>query len=171
MVGLKDFCIDLKALNEGRSVFHYAIDEHFFRAVEAPDIAGGKLDAEVIVQKTSNYFELTFHVVGTVTIACSKCLDDMQQPIDTTEKLLVRFGAEYEETDELVVVPEAEGRIDISWFVYEFIQLDIPIQHVHAPGACNAAMLEKLAQHSADSREDTREKDPRWSKLNELKNK
>lgn len=171
MVSFKEYCIDLKALNEGRSAFHYAIDDRFFRAVESTDIHGGKLDAEVVVQKTSSFFELTFHIAGEVTIACSKCLDDMQQPIETTERMLVRFGEEYEELDELVVVSEAEGCIDVSWFIYELIMLDIPIQHVHEPGKCNAEMLDKLAQHSATQKEETREIDPRWSKLNELKNK
>ena len=51
--------------------------------------------------------------------------------------------------NDLVTVPENEGILDVSWFVYEFIVLALPIRHVHAPGKCNPAMIRALNEHSA----------------------
>ncbi len=62
---------------------------------------------------------------------------------------MVKFGEDYSEEDDLVTVAENEGILDISWFIYEFIHLNIPIKHVHAPGKCNPAMIEMLNEHSA----------------------
>ena len=68
---------------------------------------------------------------------------------------MVKFGKEYaEESDEVVVIPEDEGAINLAWFLYEFIALAIPMKHVHAPGKCNKAMSSKLKKHTARSTDD-----------------
>ena len=61
---------------------------------------------------------------------------------------MVKFGHEYaEEGDNLIVIPEEEGEINVAWFMYEFIALSVPMKHVHAPGKCNKAMTGKLNKH------------------------
>ena len=68
---------------------------------------------------------------------------------------MVKFGKEYsEESDEIVVIPEEEGAINIAWFLYEFIALDVPMKHVHEPGKCNKTMTAKLRKHTARSYDD-----------------
>jgi len=168
------FNIDLKALSDGNTVRSYTINDGFFETLDTLDVKGGNLDAEVTIHRTSSYFELSFKIKGEVVVSCDKCLDDMSQPIDTEAKLLVRFGHEYSEEDELVIVAEDDPFLDLSWFIYEFIQLNIPIKHVHAPGKCNPAMIKMLQEHSttrSSGRDEDAAIDPRWSKLNELKNK
>ncbi len=56
--------------------------------------------------------------------------------------------------------------------IYEFIDLSVPIKHVHAPGKCNAVMTKKLQELSAtrSSLEDGEEPvNPRWAELEKLK--
>ena len=48
------------------------------------------------------------------------CLDDMDQTIETNDRLVVKFGEEYSEDDDLVTVAENEGILDVAWFIYEF---------------------------------------------------
>ena len=61
-----------------------------------------------------NYFEATD---GVVWVPCDRCLDDMEQPITSADKLMVKFGTEYaEEGDNLIVIPEEEGLINVAWF-------------------------------------------------------
>ena len=94
----------------------------------------------------------------------------MQQAIDTDNRLLVRLGAETNmDDDELITVSEDQGVLDLSWFIYEFIMLAIPIKHVHAPGKCNRVMTQKLEELSAArSSDEAKEIDPRWSALEKL---
>ena len=95
----------------------------------------------------------------------------MEQSIETDDRLLVRFGEDYSEEDDLVIVAENEGILDVAWFIYEFIALNIPIKHVHAPGKCNPAMIEMLQEHSAarSGEEEEETVDPRWAALLKLK--
>ena len=62
--------------------------------------------------------------------------------------------------------------LDVAWFIYEFIALNIPAKHVHTPGKCNAAMIKVLEEHSATRSSGENEEaavDPRWNGLEKLK--
>ena len=65
----------------------------------------------------------------------------MDQTIETNDRLVVKFGEKYSEDDDLVTVAENEGILDVAWFIYEFIDLNIPIKHVHAPGKMQPTAL------------------------------
>ena len=174
MYSLEPFKIDLNSLKEGETIFRLELDDEYFEAIEAPEVRCGKLSAEVTVIRRAAMFELLFNIEGSVVVQCDLCLDDMDQPINTEGRLVAKFGEEYSEDDDLVTVSQDEGILDVSWFIYEFIALDIPIKHVHAPGKCNTAMTEKLDELSATRSGDEADKeaiDPRWSKLSELKEK
>ena len=87
------------------------------------------MDAYVSVKKTIDAFEIDLEIDGEIVVTCQRCLDDLTLPIYTEEHLVVRFGDDKTaETDELVIIPEEEGVIDIAWYLYEFIGLNIPIQ-------------------------------------------
>lgn len=141
----------------------------------------------MVVKKTSRAFELDFQTDGMVWVPCDRCLDDMEQPVTSTDKLLVKFGHEYaEEGENLVVIPEDEGIINVAWFMYEFVALAIPMKHVHAPGKCNKAMSSKLRKHLRTTPDEEEEDafipdddvlteedtetpiDPRWNELKKI---
>ena len=55
----------------------------------------------------------------------------MELPVTTSDKLKVKLGSSFAEEGDIVVVPEEDGYINIAWFLYEFISLNIPMKHVH----------------------------------------
>lgn len=163
--------IDLKELKEGLTTLEFNLGDAWFSSLDEGEIKRGNVCVSVSVRRTENCFELSFHTEGTVLIPCDICLDDMEQPINCDNRLVAKFGEEYSEDDDLITVAENEGILDTAWFIYEFIALNIPIKHVHAPGKCNAAMIKALQEHSAtrSSDEDGEAIDPRWSGLEKLK--
>lgn len=180
------YTIDLKNLTPGTHDFEYLLENKFFVDIDGNEVQKGHVHVQLTVKKSLMAFELNFQIAGTVIIPCDRCLDDMELPIETQDKLIVKFGKEYaEESDEIVIVPEEEETINVAWFMYEFIALAIPIKHVHAAGKCNKAMAAKLRQHTAISRDDLSEpldegseevsdeqdasvSDPRWDALKGL---
>ncbi len=164
--------IDLKGLQEGLTTLEYTLDDTYFQEIESSEISAGQVHVKVEVRKTRMFWELMLHTEGLVTIPCNLCMDDMDQPIAADNRLVVKLGEENNEDDELVIVDEDEGILDLSWYIYEFIALAIPIRHVHAPGKCNAAMMKVLEEHSTDrssDEESTTSVDPRWEKLKNIK--
>ncbi len=172
---LKALKIDLKGLKDDVTRMSFSLDNEYFAAVDGPEVRKGNVDADLTIQKVgASGFDLTFHITGSVIVQCDRCLDDMTLDVDADGHIIAKFGDEYSEDDEFVTVPENEGVLDTAWLIYEFIALNIPIQHVHAPGKCNRAMIEMLNEHSAtrSGDEDTeRPIDPRWSELEKLRNK
>lgn len=175
MYDLEKFKIDLKGMKTDEQCLEFDLNDDFFQSLDASEVNGGELHVSVSIRKATGFYELQFHAGGVVTVPCDICLDDMEQPIETDNCLLVKLGDETDtEDDDVVVVDEEEGILDTAWLIYEFIALAIPIKHVHAPGKCNSAMTQKLEELSGAARsgeEDDQEIDPRWEALLKLKNK
>ena len=172
MCSLERFKIDLKALTTEETTLEWSVDDGFFKALEQTEVESGALHVSLSIRKTSGFFELHFHAVGTVSIMCDRCLDLMEQPIETDYQTVVKLGSTNSEEDDAIMVDEEEGMLDTSWLIYELIALAIPIQHVHAPGKCNPAMTKALEELSADrsgNEESNQPIDPRWEKLMNLK--
>ena len=174
MYSLTPFHIDLNALGEGENSFTYKINGDYFEAIKAPEIQRGELEVSLTVYRVDDIFELHFHIHGVICIPCDICLDDMDQPIDAASKMVAKLGEDLSGDDDLVIIKDDEGILDISWYIYESIVLSIPIRHVHAPGKCNPVMIERLKGLSATRSSDgnsEKEIDPRWAALKKLKTK
>ena len=173
MCNLGRFDIDLKALASEQTALSWELDNQFFQSLEGAQVQEGSLHVSGSIRKTVGFFELQLHTDGTVRIPCDRCLEMMDQPIETDLRLVVKLGSEYQENDDIITVNEDEGVLHLAWFIYESIVLAVPIQHVHQPGDCNDAMMRVLNEHSAarSSDADAQEIDPRWEALLKLKAK
>ena len=180
--------VDLKNLSPGVHEFEYILENKFFVDIDGDEVQKGKVKVNLTVKRSSMVFDMNFQLEGVVYVPCDRCLDDMDLPISAKNKLIVKFGKEYaEESDEIVIIPEAEGEINLAWFIYEFIAVTIPMKHVHAPGKCNKAMSSKLKKHTTRRSDDDDEyedesadeiiveddssdmsSDPRWDALKGL---
>lgn len=173
MEELEKYKIVLKILPEGITEYNYVLDPAYFSRIKATEVHSGNLNAGVSVKNFGNgSFELSFYIKGVVQVPCDRCLEDVDVDIDTENRLIVKFGDRYEEeTDEIIMIPEHEGVIDVSWYMYEFIALSIPAKHIHKDGECNEEMYEKLRHlMSLDKESENTSTDPRWEKLRSLKN-
>ncbi|MDO5523557.1 MAG: DUF177 domain-containing protein [Bacteroidia bacterium] len=180
--------IPLKNLSQGKHTYEYELDRKYFEAIDGDEVKKGNVKVILDIKKTSSTYEFNFDLKGTVQVPCNRCLDDLEQEIDSQNRLIVKLGKEYsEESDEVIIIPEDEGEINIAWFLYEFVVLNIPIKHVHEPGKCNKTMSTKLRKHRAVSKDDddsndasdddadfteeedvTENIDPRWENLKGL---
>lgn len=174
------YIIDLKALHDDNAHFEYNVNDGFFAMLDTSEFQKGVVHVSVDVKKLADSFDINFQINGQVVVICDRCLDEMNQEVSSTNRLRVKFGSEYTDAgDDVVIVPEDEGSINVAWFIYEFIALAIPIRHVHAEGDCNPEMMQKLKSHlSYDVAEDNdssddlatseRPMDPRWNDLKNL---
>ena len=152
--------VDLKNMSADVQTFEYKLDNVFFSNIGGDDVQKGKLIVNLTVKKIPTMFEFNFQIEGTIVIPCDRCLDNMDFAVITNNRLIVKLGKEYaEESDEIIIIPEEEGEINLAWFIYEFIVLTIPIKHIHAPGKCNKVMTSKLKKHSPKNSDDDDEDD------------
>ena len=169
---LKQFVIPFKGLSVGNHSFEFQIDDKFFDAIEYSELHKGNVGLKLEMLKEERMLIFDFNFAGTVEVICDRCLDPFDFPIKGHERLLVKFGEGWEEeTDEIIVIPEGEYQFDLSPYIYEYINLLLPMQRIHpdnenGESTCNPEMLEMLG----NIQEIKEDHDPRWDVLLKLKN-
>lgn len=181
------FKLPLKSLGAGTHEFDYKLDKQFFANMENTDVHDAALDVHLTVTFRHDVYDLDFTVKGTVTLLCDRCLDDLEVPIDTTYHVMVKYGEDYsDDTDDMLVIPMSDNFLNVSYMIYDTVVLAIPIKHVHPLGKCNRQMSALLKKHRAhgtgedaelqdelldsiddslDETSDTQRTDPRWDAL------
>ena len=141
-----EYIIDLLAPNIDGKTIDYTIGDDFFSQIDGL-IQRGRVKTTLKIEGNArSVFRFHFHSEGTVFAPCDRCLADVEVSIDTDDMLAVKLGAEYSDEGETIVIPESEGRIDVSQFIYELIALSLPMKLVHEDGQCDEAMMVKLEQ-------------------------
>ena len=99
---------------------------------------------------------------------CDRCLGKMKVAVDGEEHLCVRFSDEETTDDEdVVILPENAFEIDLTQWLYEYVAVRIPMQHIHPDGECDPEVTKFITSEEENSGED--EIDPRWEALKNLK--
>ena len=194
-MSIKDtYKIDLLSPQLAGKTFEYKIDDDFFASIDGL-IQRGDLNCKVECLGAGAIVKFRIRSIGTVVVPCDRCLADLDVRIETTDELNVKLGDEYSDDGECVVVPEADGYIDLSQFIYEFIALSMPITCRHEPGKCDEAMMRELSKYQStrsgieddeaadseteneegapvsDGEESVEPVDSRWAVLKQLKTK
>lgn len=167
-----EYDIAFKGLAEGVHTYHYEIGPRFFEQMEESLVDSGELKVDVELLKQTTLLTLKFNIKGTVNISCDRCLEPLDLAIKCKGKLLVKFGEEYDEpSDEIVVLPYDAHQINVAQYIYEFIGVNLPIQRVHPNNSCNPEMLQKLEAYTIAPADEDATADPRWDELKKLLDK
>ena len=143
----KDFIIQIKGLQIGKHEYDFPIDGSFFREFENSQILDADLDAEVVLEKGSGWMNVEADITGYVTVECDRCLDDVELPMDFSCSMAVKFAKDLsdDDGDEFIIMDPADGELDLTQFLYDYVCLNLPLQKVHQDGECNSEMMAKLA--------------------------
>ncbi len=167
-----DYILPIAGLSVGYHDFTYQIDDKFFDNFDFSEVKKGSVNVDLNVEKHERELILTFKFEGNVYLACDRCNDEYEQPIENEAVIYLRYGNSYEEeSDDVIVIPAEEGEFDISSLIYEYIILSLPIHRVHQDvSQCNQEVIDYL-ERTDDAEVDNDEIDPRWKCLEELKDK
>lgn len=175
MKKLKEYTIPFVGLKLGKHQFEYDIDNKFFEFFDYTDFNSAEVKVNLSFEKKNTMLELDFKVMGSVNINCDMTNEPYDQPIGATLALKVKFGQEYEEVnEELLILPFGEYELAVQQYIYEAIVLAVPAKHVHpgiADGTLKSDVLKKLEELSPEASHDKKnngEIDPRWNKLKTL---
>ena len=144
----RDFVVSLDGLKAGRTAFGWHSDGKFFGGFENSEILDADLSVDATVEKSGKYIGVDCSMRGTVTVACDRCLSDLELPVETEFKLSVKFGQEggasAEGEREIVMLPEGDAELDLSQTVYDYVCLSLPMQRVHPEGECDPEVVKYL---------------------------
>lgn len=177
---LSQFKISFSGLSQGLHEFNYSIDSKFFEepAFSGSEIKNAKIELTVELLKQSNMLALKFKFKSQVLVDCDRCLSESYIPVNGEQQLIVKFGEEREQDlkqdDEVIVLPPSETELEISQYIYEYMNLLMPYQKIPCEilgdkKLCNQEVIEKLNRLQHQEKQVIT--DPRWDALKKIKNK
>ncbi len=117
--------------------------------MESADVRDADLNVTLTVTYQHGVYALSFDFKGVVIVPCDRCLDDLSIDIDTTYAINVRYGEDYNDSDDFMEIPETDAFLNVAYMIFDTVSLAIPIKHVHPMGKCNRAMSSLLKKHRA----------------------
>ena len=172
MKSLRTYSIPFTGLKLGKHQFEYAVDDAFFDEFDYSLVKKANLQCRVELDKQETMLILDFHISGTVSANCDKCLAQYLQPLDITEQQIAKFSDEViDEDDEIITLSKNDHEINIAGLIYEYINVAMPFISVCSnegnTSYCDKEMLEKLNKLSGND-EQNEQTDPRWDVLRKI---
>lgn len=162
--------IPLQTLKEGKYDDVLEIGKEFIEAQEMEEVYDAKLRATVHFVKQKELHTLSIQLNGTITVACDRCLDLFELPIEAQQDMVVKTGGEDDElagAENVIIIAPDETEIGLSPILYEMIMVSIPLKKVHPNEKdCNAEVLSYLKHSSGKQNQEST--DPRWDSLKNM---
>ena len=174
MKDLKNLVVEIFQLKTGVHHYDFEINDSFFQLMGTTLIERGNLRANVILEKSSDFFKLNFVIKGYVNLVCDRSLEDFEQYLDLNKDLIIRYGERTEEvSDDLETITPDTMTIDLGKYIYEYIGLEIPYKKLHPKFRDQATqegqdplVYQTETYKKSDLEDDI---DPRWKALLKLK--
>jgi uncharacterized metal-binding protein YceD (DUF177 family) len=166
----REFEIAFVGLKLGIHEYNYSVDSRFFENFEKTEFHDAKVDVKLTLDKKSGIFLLHFDINGHVTLPCDRCGDDFDLTLWDEFDLVVKIiddelvESKSMEDAEVAYIGRSESLLDVSFWIYEFIVLSVPMQHIHpddenGKSKCNPDALNYLTQHPES------DENPIWNQL------
>lgn len=179
---LKQYEIPILKLENKRHEYAFAGDDQFFEAMEQELIRRGRFQAHLTLDKSETMLHLKFAIRGSYELTCDRTLEPFEEPFETTQRLILKYGDEPEElSDEIEIIGWDTPSLNVARYLFEFIALTVPAKKLHPRLRAEEADEDeeqperegKLVYSSdADEPEDADQPpavDPRWQALSKLK--
>ncbi|MFL1572306.1 DUF177 domain-containing protein [Riemerella anatipestifer] len=175
----RKYDIVFSGLKNGKHQFEFEIDKEFFSLFNADvDFSESKILVDVLLEKHTTFLECWVKVSGEVTLICDISGNDFPYEIENELKVLVKFGEEYDDSnEEVITILSSDYHFNVAQLVYEAVILSIPMKKVSPEVEGNEeyeALLERYSPKVLDELEEEKSDediDPRWQALSKLKNK
>lgn len=176
MKHLREFDIAFVGLTPGVHTFQYQITDSFFENYGQQDFSNCNATVKLQFDKKSNFFLLKFEVGGTATVICDRCgqpfelqlWDDFNQVVKLVEN---PEEMNADEDPDVTYIQRTESHLNVADFVYEFINLSLPMQRIHPDDAngksgCDPKVLDMLNKMKEQGDDKT---NPIWKGLEKFR--
>jgi uncharacterized metal-binding protein YceD (DUF177 family) len=174
----REFEIAFVGLKPGIHEYDYAITDKFFEAFQQQDFFNCNASVKLKLDRKTGFMLLKFEMGGNLSVTCDRCNNSL--PLDLWDEfnITVKIVAEpelmnnQEEDPDVYYIGSGESHIDVAAWIYEFINLSIPMQRscnfekMDGPH-CNKAAMDVLRKLSTD--EEEKKENPIWKGLEKFK--
>jgi len=176
----REFEIAFVGLKPGLHEFNYTIDDKFFEAFQQQDFRNCRTHVKLLLDKKSGFMLLKFEIGGTLEVTCDRCNNNLPLELWDEFTLTIKMMEEPElingqdDDPDVYYISRGESHIDVANWVYEFINLSIPMQKacdyetMDGP-YCNASAMDILKKLEPEETKIKIKKNPIWKGLEKFK--
>ncbi|GAC1423290.1 MAG: hypothetical protein NVS9B7_02630 [Flavisolibacter sp.] len=151
----REFEIAFVGLKPGVHPFNYQVNDKFFEEYHEQDFRNMQANVSLSLEKNNSFMILRFQIGGKTDVICDRCSSDL--PLQLFEDFIVTVKMveepevmnEQEDDPDVYYISKGESHLDIKNWIYEFVNLSIPMQktcdfeNMDGP-FCNSAAREAL---------------------------
>ncbi|HYC40824.1 MAG TPA: DUF177 domain-containing protein [Chitinophagaceae bacterium] len=173
----RDYEIAFVGLKPGVHEFNFQIDDRFFLEFQEQDFQNCRAHVKLRLEKNSSFMLLNFEIGGTADVTCDRCNSRLPLELWDEFRLTVKMVEdpqahnEQEDDPDVNYIGHGETHLDVSGWIYEFINLSIPMQKTCRFEAmdgpyCNPEAREVLKKMKADPGDQS---NPIWKGLEKFR--
>ncbi|NOU39013.1 MAG: DUF177 domain-containing protein [Ferruginibacter sp.] len=151
-------------LKPGEHEFEYELKGLFFKEKGLEEESKINANVKLTLDKNKGFMLLKFVTSGNAEVLCDRCGNGITVQLWDEFNVVVKLIANPDEMNEQETDPDvlyislSESHIDVSDWLYEFVLLSIPTQHVCAndengESLCNKEVLQKLNEMRSKNEE------------------
>ena len=180
MKPLAQYDIDIQGLKFKEHFYEFESQSAFFEALEQDLIQTGQFKTTLRLEKSSTMLVLDFQIIGQIELVCDRSLEEFEEPVDLTERLIMKFGDHDEElSDEILLIRHETVRINVAQTIFDYIALSLPMKRLHPrfrneegndeDGTLVFSSETNFENEQVPDVEPKTMADPRWEALQKLK--
>ncbi|HJS55294.1 MAG TPA: DUF177 domain-containing protein [Chitinophagaceae bacterium] len=175
----REYEIAFVGLKPGIHEYSYEIDDKFFEPFQQQDFRNCKAQVKLYLDKKNSFMLLKFEIGGNLEVVCDRCNNYLPLQLWDEFNITVKMVEdpdllnEQEEDPDVYYISRGESHIDVANWIYEFINLSIPMhktcsyEKMDGPH-CNPAAMDVLKKLEPDVKEP--KENPIWKGLERFKN-
>ena len=106
--------------------------------------------------------------------ACIGCLANVNFPINGNNRIIVKFAEEFKEDVEVIYIPIKTETLNVAKYIYEYLSLAVPYVKIFDCQAekqppCDTEMLALLEKEAHEDKDSTKDPNPIWDQLKNIK--
>ena len=134
MSNRREFEIAFVGLKPGVHEFSYTVDDRFFEEYNDQDFRNVQAVIKLMLEKSNGFMILRFEIGGKAEVTCDRCNNNLPMQLfdefTVTVKMIddPEIMNEQEEDPDVYYISRGESHLDIKNWIYEFVNLSIPMQ-------------------------------------------
>ena len=180
MSNRREFEIAFVGLKPGVHEFDYEITDKFFEAFQQQDFRNCKAAIKLQLDKKTGFMMLKFEIGGTLEVVCDRCNNYLPLQLWDEFTITVKMTEDPELLNEqgddpdVYYISRGESHIDVANWIYEFINLSIPMhktcefEKMDGP-YCNPAAMDVLKKLEPEEKKEEEKTNPIWKGLEKFK--
>jgi uncharacterized metal-binding protein YceD (DUF177 family) len=173
----RTYDIAFVGLRPGIHEYEYQIDDKFFVEYQEQDFKNCKAQVKLTLDKKTGFLILKFEIGGTLEIGCDRCGNALPLNLWDEFTIVVKMVEDPEEMNnqeedpDVYYISRTESFLHIADWIYEFINLSIPMQRMCSEEEmggphCNKEVLAMLKKMDITN---SQPENPLWKGLEKFK--